>query len=228
MRVKSARQSAPGALGVSAAQAIADRAEVMAQEAERCAQESGLESDAVTAQEARAAADLARKIARSREFSEGVTVKRVRAAQLVKLVREAMYDGPGTASVKTLRDFGVADTVANRRQSQIAKLRLRIIDEHFATLLVYLTQNAGKSWTGQSRRSSDDPSSADVRHEYIFSKQEFRDVLRSLGFAERAIADVEFDYHAGDRGGMISMDAGVKFIAEWRRLYGAEKTVDLT
>jgi hypothetical protein len=69
--------------------------------------------------------------------------------------------------------------------------------------------------------------SGQVKDSVIVHKQEFRDLLRSLGFSEKAISDVDFRYQ--DRGvNTIQMSAGVKFVAEWQTLFGDETCVDLT
>lgn len=150
--------------------------------------------------------------------------QRSELSPLRALVSEAIYSGARTATLKTLQDPYVVNYKAHRRDSSVTKLRLkRHTLNDYGELLVYIAENEGKRW--------DDPRHADTstaRHEHIISKQEFRDLLRSLGFTERAIRDVEFDFHGGDRSGAIAMNVNDRFISDWRRLFGTEKVVDLT
>ena len=142
--------------------------------------------------------------------------------QLKHLIREAAYEGPGTASLKTGATSFTRFT-GDMRQSAVTKLRLvgvkrrtgitrtlPIADDR-AVLEVYLADNKFR-WH--------DPR----RHESIISKQEFRDLLRSLGFSERSLKDVDFDYHGGGKRA-IEIDVGSVFIAEWIELFDDEKTV---
>jgi hypothetical protein len=149
-----------------------------------------------------------------------ITVK-----ELKNLIREAMYQGPGTAFLKTNVPVYARNPIRKELDSLVTKLCLVNIPENStqyrrlrpgmlldtATLEIYFINDR----------------SGRVKDSVIVHKQEFRDLLRSLGFSEKAISDVDFRYQ--DRGvNTIQMSAGVKFVAEWQALFGDETCVDLT
>jgi len=142
---------------------------------------------------------------------------KISARTLSRMIKEAAFEGPGTASLRA-RSY---DRVSNTTKAmQIRMMRLHIARSDgetppFGHLVVYLTGNPMR-W-GSSRHRGE-----------LTSKVEFNDVLRSLGFSPEAIRSVAFDNSSVNRDGGIAMTVETPFIDDWHDLFGNQKTVDLT
>lgn len=143
---------------------------------------------------------------------------KISARLLSRLIREAAFEGPGTASVRA-RSHNIHDWTATK-QMQVKMLRLHVsrVDgttQPYGDLVVYLTGNP-MNWASTKHRGE------------LTNKVEFNDVLRSLGFSPEAIRSVVFDNAGVERDGGISMTVEGPFIDDWRDLFGNQKTIDLT
>lgn len=127
--------------------------------------------------------------------------------QLKQLIREAAYEGPGTASLTTIPHSGVSTKVSNRRESHISKLRLTPGSKYvFSELQIYFAENPSKI---SSRM-----------HGHILNRRDLADVLLTLGFSEAAIRGVNFSSQGASRDGSVRMDVSKLFVAEWKDLIG--------
>ena len=143
---------------------------------------------------------------------------KISARMLSRLIREAAFEGPGTASVRARSDQIYDWSATKQMQVKMMRLHVSRIDGEarpFGNLVVYLTGNP-MTWGSNKHRGE------------LTSKVEFNDVLRSLGFSPEAIRSVEFDNSAVERDGGISMTVEGPFIDDWRSMFGNQKTVDLT
>lgn len=143
---------------------------------------------------------------------------KISARLLSRLIREAAFEGPGTASVRA-RSHNIDNWTATKHM-QVKMMRLHVSRpggtmQPFGELVVYLTGNP-MNWASNRHRGE------------MTSKVEFNDVLRSLGFSPEAIRSVAFDNSGVNRDGGIAMTVETPFIDDWRDLFGNQKTIDLT
>ena len=138
---------------------------------------------------------------------------KITVRQLKQLIREAAYEGPGTASLTTVPDSLSSTKVSNRRESHISKLRLEPESRRLdSELYIYFAENPSPRFGARFEPGS---------HVHIVDKGELADVLLTLGFSKTAISrSVNFSLQHPLLDGGIAIPVSKVFVREWKDLIG--------